>query len=157
MLDIKTIDMKTQRFLPVLATVILAGAMFLAGCEKEKKTSDDITNVKWHLTKFVDVENKTEEAPLYNSSDVFWLILKTSSFEGKSFSNVLAGTVNIDAVTNKITFSNIGGTEINELFDGQKFIDCLKQVYSFKITTENTLILYYDNNKKYLQFEKINN
>ena len=32
--------MKTQRFLPVLATVILAGAMFLAGCEKEKKTED---------------------------------------------------------------------------------------------------------------------
>ena len=32
--------MKTQRFLPVLATVILAGTMFLAGCEKEKKTED---------------------------------------------------------------------------------------------------------------------
>ena len=149
--------MKLKVLLPMVATAILAGAMFFAGCEKEKETSDDITNVKWHLTKFVDVANKTEEAPLYNSSDVFWLKLKTSSFEGKSFTNVLAGTVNIDAVTKKITFSNIGGTEINELFDGQKFIDCLKQVYSFKKTTENTLILYYDNNKKYLQFEKVNN
>ena len=39
MLNIKTIDMKTQRFLPILATVILAGAMFLAGCEKEKNES----------------------------------------------------------------------------------------------------------------------
>ena len=148
--------MTKKFFLPLMAAVILTGAMFFAGCEKEKKTSEDITNVKWHLTKFVDVENKTEEAPLYNSSDVYWLKLNTSSYEGKSFSNVLAGTVNIDAVTKKITFSNIGGTEINELFDGQRFIDCLKQVYSFKKTTENTLILYYDNNNKYLLFEKIN-
>ena len=31
--------MKTQRFLPILATVILAGAMFFAGCEKEKNES----------------------------------------------------------------------------------------------------------------------
>ena len=44
MLDIKTIDMKTQRFLPILATVILAGAMFLAGCEKEKITNENNTS-----------------------------------------------------------------------------------------------------------------
>ncbi|MBO7465612.1 MAG: hypothetical protein J6T56_07185 [Bacteroidales bacterium] len=149
---------KILKKLPIVATVALlvAGAFLFAGCEKEKKTENDITNIKWHLTKFVDVANKTEEAPYPNSSDVYWLKLKINSFEGKSCANVLMGTVKVDAVTEKITFSNIGGTEIGEPFDGQRFIDCLKQVHNFKKTTENTLILYYDNNKKYMQFEKLN-
>jgi hypothetical protein len=30
--------MKKNKILPIVATVILAGAMFFAGCEKEKKT-----------------------------------------------------------------------------------------------------------------------
>ena len=42
MLDIKTIDMKTQRFLPILATVILAGTMFFSGCEKEKNKEAEL-------------------------------------------------------------------------------------------------------------------
>ena len=49
MLDIKTIDMKTQRFLPVLATVILAGAMFLAGCEKETPAGTTGIQQEWPL------------------------------------------------------------------------------------------------------------
>lgn len=32
--------MTKHKILPIVATVILAGAMFFAGCEKEKKTKD---------------------------------------------------------------------------------------------------------------------
>ncbi|MBO7624330.1 MAG: hypothetical protein J6S82_03375, partial [Bacteroidales bacterium] len=56
-------NMKSKVLLPMVATVILAGAMFLAGCEKEKKQTASITGIKWHLTKFVDVTNKTVEEP----------------------------------------------------------------------------------------------
>lgn len=141
---------------PILAAALLiTGTMLFAGCEKEKKTENDITNVKWHLTKFVDMENRTEEEPLSNSNNVYWLKLKPSAFEGKSYSNELMGTVSVDAVTKKITFSNVGGTEICEYFDGQRFINCLYHVHSYDRISENTLILYYDK-KKYLQFEKVN-
>lgn len=164
---------KILKKLPIAATVALlvAGAFLFAGCEKEKtnynsvkettvkektvKETTNITDVKWHLIKFVDVANKTEEDPLSNSNDVYWLKLQTSSFEGKSFSNELGGVVCIDTVTKKITLT-VGGTKICEHFDGQRFIDCLNQVHNFEKTTENTLILYYDNNKKYMQFEKVN-
>jgi hypothetical protein len=36
-------------------------------------------------------------------------------------------------------------------------MDHVNDYISIRNATENTLILYYDNNKKYLQFEKVNN
>ena len=33
--------MAKTKILPIMATVILAGAMFFAGCEKEKKTEEN--------------------------------------------------------------------------------------------------------------------
>ncbi|MBO4403151.1 MAG: hypothetical protein J5792_05655, partial [Bacteroidales bacterium] len=37
--------MTKKMFLPLMATTILAGAMFFAGCEKEKKTETGNINV----------------------------------------------------------------------------------------------------------------
>ena len=49
-----------------LLFTILAAFVF-AGCEKEKEQTASITGIKWHLTKFVDVTNKTVEEPLANN------------------------------------------------------------------------------------------
>ena len=42
--EINYFNMKTHKILPIVATVILAGAMFFAGCEKEKKAIDESEN-----------------------------------------------------------------------------------------------------------------
>ena len=156
MLDIKTIDMKTQRFLPILATVILAGAMFLAGCEKEKKTSDDITNVKWHLTKFVDVANHKDDVPVpADNTHYFWIKLCNDTLQGFGQVNEMFGSYTISG--SKIHIYNFGCTKICPLDSYENdFFSAIKKADSFK-SDGKTLHIYYDGDKKYLQFEKINN
>ena len=156
MLNIKTIDMKTQRFLPVLATVILAGAMFLAGCEKEKKTSDDITNVKWHLTKFVDVANHKEDVPVpADNTHYFWIKLFNDTIQGYGQVNEMFGSYTISG--SKIHIYNFGCTKICPLDSYENdFFSAIKKADSFK-SDGKTLHIYYDGEKKYLQFEKVNN
>ena len=156
MLNIKTIDMKTQRILPVLATVILTGAMFLAGCEKEKKTSDDITNVKWHLTKFVDVANHKEDVPgPADNTHYFWIKLCNDTLQGFGQVNEMAGCYTISG--SKIHIYNFGCTKICPLDSYENdFFSAIKKADSFK-TDGKILLIYYDGDKKYLQFEKVNN
>jgi len=156
MLDIKTIDMKTQRFLPILATVILAGAMFLAGCEKEKKTSDDITNVKWHLTKFVDVANHKEDVPVpADNTHYFWIKLFNDTIQGYGQVNEMFGSYTISG--SKLHIYDLAFSKVNPLDNSEHdFFSAIEKADSFK-SDGKTLHIYYDGDKKYLQFEKINN
>ena len=74
--------MTKKLFLPLMATAILAGAMFFAGCEKEKPVpssistgvSDDppasIFNVKWKLTEYVDMDSNVG---VTDNSEIHWL------------------------------------------------------------------------------------
>ena len=147
-----------------LLCTILAAFIF-AGCEKEKTTDNNlpvhandtasITHIKWHLTHFVDVTNKTVEEPLANNENAYWIKFDTTTFEGKSFSNIIMGYIHIDASKGKMDFLTVGGTEICEYYDGTKFINSLNQVHDYMVTSENNLVLFYDNNTKYLQFERI--
>ena len=57
--------MAKTKILPIMATVILAGAMFFAGCEKEKKTE----------------ENKCEICGVDNPlEDLTWLKIMADTF-----------------------------------------------------------------------------
>ena len=137
-----------------LLFTILAAFVF-AGCEKEKEQTASITGIKWHLTKFVDVTNKTVEEPLANNENAYWIKFDTTTFEGKSFSNIIMGYIHIDASKGKMDFLTVGGTKICEYYDGTKFINSLNQVHDYMVTSENNLVLFYDNNTKYLQFERM--
>lgn len=53
----------------------------------------------------------------------------------------------------ELIFTKIEGTEINELFDGQLFIDCLYCVNKYELV-KDTLKLFYGDNQSYLKFRK---
>ena len=142
--------------MPIVATVALlvAGAFLFAGCEKEKKTSDDITNVKWHLTKFVDVANgNTEEVDV--SNDYLWILFKSdNSIDGNGLPNRLNGIYEYNFDRIKIEIGPC--TYIGDIFGLEsKMCNNLNKVNCIRIE-DGVILLYYDNNKKYMQFEKVN-
>ena len=147
---------KLRKYLPLMAAALLAGAMLLlVGCEKEKKkTSDDITNIKWRLTKFVDTEDGNTEV-VNASKDFLWVIFNSdNSVDGIGCPNQLNGNFeyNFDRIKIEIgprTFMNdICGFE-TRICNALNKVNFIKQ-------KNNILLLYFNNNKNYLQFEKIN-
>ena len=155
--------MKNMLKFVCICTLITTIGLLAIGCEKEntkssieKESSDyPITNIKWHLTSFTDVDKQMTVPPLNNHEQVYLLKFKDSTFEGHSFSNEIVGYITMDTVQKNMHFRSIGGTKINELFDGEKFIESLRQVQSYSTPDAGTLILYYNENRNYLQFEKV--
>lgn len=52
----------------------------------------------------------------------------------------------------KLNFIELGGTKINELFDGRKYVEALHQVNRFGIVSKQLKLYYSDTD--YLLFEK---
>lgn len=53
----------------------------------------------------------------------------------------------------ELIFTKIEGTDINELFDKQLFIDCLYSVNKYELI-KDSLKLFYGDNQSYLKFRK---
>ncbi len=148
---------KILKKLPIVATValLMAGAFLFAGCEKEKKKSDDITNVKWHLTKFVDETNHKEDVLIpADDTHLFWIKLCDDTLKGFGQVNEMVGCYTISGF--KIYISDLCCTKIYPLNSyEQDFFSAIRSACAFK-TSKKMLQLYYNDNKKYLQFEKVN-
>ena len=56
--------------------------------------------------------------------------------------------------TRSLSFINIGGAEMYELYDGDKFLNYMSLVQNFHVSGD-TLRLLYNNRMNYLQFEKL--
>ena len=156
-------NMKSKVLLPIVATVILAGAMFFAGCEKEKTTdnnlsslADDttsITNVKWHLTHFVDPVNHTETGPVpASNTNYYWVKMCDDTLHGYGNANEIVATYSISG--QQIIIDVLGQTKINPMNHFEKdFFAAIEKVKSFHLDGKK-LQLYYDDTK-YLQFERM--
>lgn len=113
-----------------------------------------LINTKWRLTNIVDITNGVTRTPNPNSSDCYLLYFDTdSTLQVKSSVNTLQGFYRLDFKTMKIRINDLGGTKINELYDGKLFIECLTSSKNFAIK-KDSLILYY-NEKDYLIFNEI--
>ena len=148
---------KILKKLPIAATVALlvAGVFLFAGCEKEKKTENDITNVRWHLTKFVDETNHMGNVLVpADDTNLFWIKLCDNTLQGFGQVNKIAGCYTISG--SKIHIYDFGCTKIYPLNNYEDdFFSAIRSACAFKID-KKILQLYYNNNKKYLQFEKVN-
>jgi heat shock protein HslJ len=132
--------------------------LFSWGCMDEF-TNDaympSLTETSWKLISFVDVESGTMNTPKPESFNCYQILFNSNkTLSGKSSTNTLTGnyTANLDASTIRIT--NLEGTEMSELWDGDLFIEKLKAVQTFSITKDG-LKLYSNDPKNYLLFEPV--
>ena len=144
-------------FLTTLPAMILLIGVFmvLGGCEKEKENKNPLKNTEWKLVNFVDVGNNTNKIPEPNSEMCYILkFLETAdSLTAVSSTNNFIGTYTIDIKTSSISITSLGGTKINEIYDGILYIEGLIKVNKYTID-KDILKLYYNENKNYLEFKR---
>ena len=121
------------------AAILLIGAFIvLGGCEKEKENKNPLKNTEWKLVNFVDVANNTQKTPEPDNEKCYVLkFLETAdSLTAVSSTNNFIGTYTIDIKTSSISITSLGGTKINEIYDGILYIESLIKVNKYTIDKE---------------------
>jgi hypothetical protein len=121
-----------------------------------QNTAYPLTGIKWKLVEFVSVSDgttKTPEQPL--SDNCYWITFQNDSvFIGRTSTNDIYGNYEVNTQDSTIRIIYLLTTEVNELFDGPFYSDCLRMLRlsacSFEVT-ETSLKLYY-NETDYLLF-----
>ena len=148
--------MKKLIFKILPAMLLLVGVfMVLGGCEKKQENKNPLKNTEWKLVNFVDVANNTNKIPEPNSEMCYILkFLETAdSLTAVSSTNNFIGTYTIDIKTSSISITSLGGTKINEIYDGILYVESLIKVNKYTID-KDVLKLYYNDNKNYLEFKR---
>ena len=102
---------------------------------------------------FVDAKQDTLKVAEPKSEECYRLLFNDdNTVWGKSSTNNFSCIYEID-LQSSIKLSYFLMTEINELYDGRLYIECLKNVNTFSMT-EKGLVLYYESNK-FLLFKPI--
>lgn len=112
-----------------------------------------------------------------NASDIFsavkveWntpmsyhlMLKKDNTFTGYTTTNKIDGEYTINVSSGAFSFRNINTTKIPEVREGDKYVNCLKSVYSYEVYNRN-LKLYYSfsstisstiDKKTYLLYEAV--
>ena len=134
------------RILPAVILFVAAIAV-LGGCEKknennnenEKENKNPLKNTEWKLINFVDVGNNTKKTPEPDSEKCYTLKFLEN---GDSLTT-----------TSSISITSLGGTKINEIYDGILYVESLIKVNKYTID-KDVLKLYYNDNKNYLEFKR---
>jgi hypothetical protein len=142
-------SIRIEDFLPGFAAVY---PPHFADIVLKRRLNDEmkLTGVKWKLTSFV--ANGNAKTPEQDSDNRYWILFKDdNTLEGKSSTNMLRGSYEINAQTSSIQITSLGeGTYVYELPDGRLFMESLRAVRSFELQ-EDTLKLYYSETD-YLRF-----
>lgn len=141
--------MKTNFFLLMTAILFFMGM----GCEKDTKSNIPTELLKtWKLEGFVDVKTETLKPAEPVGEKCYVLTFRENyTLAGYTSTNEVYGTYSIDADKKLLKIINFGGTEINELFDGPRYVDAIFKIESFSLS-EDRLKLFYDGDY-YLQFK----
>jgi hypothetical protein len=133
--------------------MLLCLAVVSMACEKGKgNESDFLSGTKWKFVGFADIQTGTVKEIEPNNSNYYWLYFNNDkTLNGMSSINDFFGNYEIDFTDSTIQIINLEGTKINELFDGDLFIESLRIVESFSLLGKE-LNLYYNGRKNYLQF-----
>lgn len=159
--------MKTKKmFFPFLLILITIG---IGACEEKESDSVSInqieknssylelsfTNTKWKLIGFVNVKHETIKMAKPESDSCYVLTFYSdNTFHGITSTNHVEGRYEMNLKTGILKIKQLGGTEINELYNGKYYIESLYLIDSFQIT-DRGLELYYENKKYYLLFQPL--
>ena len=130
-----------KSFFRILPAVILlvAAIVVLGGCKKKNENNNPLKNTEWKLINFVDVANNTKKTPEPDSEKCYTLKFLE---KGDSLTT-----------TSSISITSLGGTKINEIYDGILYVESLIKVNKYTID-KDVLKLYYNDNKNYLEFKR---
>lgn len=164
----------------LLASIAILG---LSCCATTNAISNDdaIFNVKWYLVKYVDTDNATEEnafetikdIPL-KSDDICWFMLTTDTlcyvgpripnanvYRGYGVCNRFERYYKVNTKKKEIQFvspfaTEVGfrgemGMKVNEV--EKRFMGTFRNITNYKLEGD-TLLLCYDDGKRYVQFQK---
>jgi len=133
--------------------------------EAIKMTNDDkspLESTKWKLVGIVDANTNELKVlePIDSDGfashffDEFYTLLFESknTFSGRTTTNGIGGTYEVNYETNSILFLDFGGTKLGELGDGNLWWSIFPKIKSFSLQ-ENELKLYYNDNNNYLFFK----
>ena len=129
-----------KSFFKIFPAVILfvAAIVVLGGCVK-KENKNPLKNTEWKLINFVNVGNNTKKTPEPDSEKCYTLKFLEN---GDSLTT-----------TSSISITSLGGTKINEIYDGILYVESLIKVNKYTID-KDVLKLYYNDNKNYLEFKR---
>jgi hypothetical protein len=151
----------------ILIFFVLAGGFSCESLVEEKQTQDEVDlsenegslkGTKWKLAGIVDVE--TGDLKVLEPKDCekcFTLAFDTdSTFLTYSSFNELGGNYVVDYVKHSFQITCFGGTKAGEFGEGELYVkpfwNRTVQSFSYK---ERELRLYYDENRNYLLYNRI--
>ena len=115
--------------------------------------STSLQGTQWKLISFVDTETGvSKEAESKDKRSYTLRFNDDNTLGGFSSTNELDGSYEPDYSTNDINITIGQRTFINELLDGNKYVDLLNNIQSFSLE-KNELRLYYADKKNYLLFK----
>ena len=117
-------------------------------------TSLPLIGTKWKLVGFVDGKINRIRMAKPEDSEIYTLTFEeTGEIRGYTSTNAAYGKYSIRKDSGLLIsdFHNI--TEINEVFDGIYFIESMKRVYSYRISSKGPEL--YSDSQKHLLFEPL--
>lgn len=132
----------------------LAGGCKKSEVHKGEEGDTPLIGTKWQLIGFADAKTgriKKAENLFENTYTI--LFNEDGTFSGHTYSNSILGEAQIDIAKQKLHILEIGGTKINEFYDGRRFLECMRVIERFELGPQG-LSLYYDSNN-YLLFKPL--
>ena len=137
--------------MPTLYILLLFLVIGFFACTKSEK--DLLTDNKWKLVGFVDVEANNMKVAEPTDEWCYTLSFKKNKkWEGRSSSNSIQGRYKINYNTHSVNISIELMTLVNEYYDGDLYLESLEKVDFFSLQ-ENELRLYYNNKQNYLLYK----
>ncbi|WP_160150033.1 META domain-containing protein [Parabacteroides sp. Marseille-P3160] len=146
--------MKTNKLL--LITLSFLSLFEIGGCDDSDKFSEPELLKTWKLVGFGTTENNEIQTVKPEDCEECYTLTfhEDGTFSGQTSTNQVTGKYKISYQDKELKILNLGGTEINELYDGKLYVESLLKVESYSIT-ERGLELYYNSKKQFLLFKPI--
>jgi hypothetical protein len=121
-------------------------------CQSEKEETIPLIGTTWKLVGFEAQAGTMKTAEPVGRQCYLLTFHQDGTLSGYISTNEARGVYEINTQTGALIIKNFGGmTEINELFDGNQYIECMKKVTSYNVSAKN-LKLYYSPTE-YLLFQ----
>jgi hypothetical protein len=113
-------------------------------CKSEKEDVTPLIGTTWKLVGFVDAQADTMKTAEPVGDQCYLLTFhQDGTLSGYTSTNEAGGEYEINTQTGSLIIKSFGGlTMINELFDGNRYIECMYKVTYYNLSDKN-LKLYY--------------
>jgi len=155
--------MKTIKNLALLMG-LCAAVLLAVGCDKSESPTtppndlppvtqkNELAGTKWKLVGIVDAETgKLTGLEPKDCKECYTLTFDEDICTGVTSTNFFMGVYTANSETSSFEMTT-EGTEIGEVYDGYLYVDILRSVQFFSLST-NELRLYYNDGKEYLSYE----